>query len=166
MSLALFVVSSVCSITSIVLKCLFHLLANETCKRRLDSGSLTEHNEEIYCKQCYGRLFGPKGFGYGTTAISMFNGEKDRSDSNVPATAQAYVAPKSAPVVPNANGRPKFGGADICPRCKKAVYMAEKMMGGGFAWHKTTCFNCNECHKRLESTTLCERENEIYCKSK
>lgn len=95
----------------------------------------------------------------------MFNGEKDRPDSNVPATAQAYVAPKSAPVVPNAIGRPKFGGTDICPRCHKAVYMAEKMMGAGFAWHKS-CFNCNECHKRIESTNLCERDDEIYCKSK
>lgn len=35
--------------------------ANQDCKRRLDSGSLTEHDDEIYCKQCYGRLFGPKG---------------------------------------------------------------------------------------------------------
>ncbi len=33
------------------------------------------------------------------------------------------------------------------------------------AWHKSTCFNCKECRKRLESTTLCEREGEIYCKS-
>lgn len=40
-------------------------LANKECKRRLDSGSLTEHDSEIYCKQCYGRLFGPKGYGYG-----------------------------------------------------------------------------------------------------
>ena len=46
----------------------------------------------------------------------------------------------------------------------RAVYMAEKMMGGGSAWHKTTCFTCALCHKRLESTTLCEREGEIYCK--
>ena len=34
------------------------------------------------------------------------------------------------------------------------------------AWHKITCFSCKECNKRLESTTLCEREGEIYCRSK
>lgn len=39
-------------------------------------------------------------------------------------------------------------------------------MGGGYAWHKSTCFTCKECNKRLDTTTLCERENEIYCKSK
>lgn len=38
-------------------------------------------------------------------------------------------------------------------------------MGGGSAWHKS-CFTCASCNKRLESTTLCEREGEIYCKSK
>lgn len=38
--------------------------------------------------------------------------------SNIPATAQAYVAPKSAPVVPS-NGPSKFGSRDVCPRCGK-----------------------------------------------
>lgn len=42
--------------------------------------------------------------------------------------------------------------------------MAEKMMGGGSAWHKS-CFTCATCSKRLESASLCEREGEIYCKS-
>ncbi|GFU60506.1 cysteine and glycine-rich protein 2 [Nephila pilipes] len=83
---------------------------------------------------------------------------------NIPAVAQAHVAPLKAPVVQKSS-QPKWGGADVCPRCGKAVYMAEKMMGGGSAWHKTTCFNCKECHKRLESMTLCEREGEIYCKT-
>ncbi|KAI2799241.1 hypothetical protein RDWZM_006794 [Blomia tropicalis] len=145
--------------------------ANKSCNRRLDSGSLTEHDNEIYCKQCYGRLFGPKGYGYGTGAgtLSMFSGEtctNEPTTINIPATAQAYVAPKKDPSVPK-NGiaiQSKFGSREMCPRCSKVVYMAEKMMGGGYAWHKT-CFNCNECHKRLESTTLCEHESEIYCKT-
>lgn len=33
-------------------------------------------------------------------------------------------------------------------------------------WHKSTCFNCKECHKRLESSNLCEKDKEIYCKCK
>ncbi|UXI19071.1 hypothetical protein NH340_JMT05014 [Sarcoptes scabiei] len=152
------------------------LCANKECKRRLDSGSLTEHDNEIYCKQCYGRLFGPKGYGYGSGAgtLSMLTGEKCSNEpptSNIPSTAQAFVAPKKAqPLSSIANNqssiRPfKFGTTDICPRCQKAVYMAEKMMGGGYAWHKTTCFTCKECKKRLDTTSLCERESEIYCKT-
>lgn len=83
--------------------------------------------------------------------------------SNIPATAQAHMAPKLGTTT--STNKPKFGSTDVCPRCGKAVYMAEKMMGGGSAWHKSTCFNCAACSKRLESTTLCEREGEIYCKS-
>jgi len=109
----------------------------------------------------------------------MDTGDGSMTTANIPATAQAFVAPKlsnggnSSP--PNGhnlnnNDSPKvakktFGGADICRRCGKAVYMAEKMMGGGSAWHKITCFSCRECNKRLESTSLCERDGEIYCKT-
>ncbi|GAB6029985.1 hypothetical protein CHUAL_005677 [Chamberlinius hualienensis] len=137
------------------------------CKRSLDSTNCTEHNEEMYCKSCYGKLFGPKGYGYGGGAgvLSMDTGDAYRNGpptSNIPATAQAYVAPLKDPPAQRTN---KFGGSDVCPRCGKAVYMAEKMMGGGSAWHKTTCFTCAACNKRLESTTLTEREGEIYCKS-
>lgn len=41
---------------------------NKQCNRRLDSGNLTEHEGEIYCRSCYGKLFGPKGYGYGVGA--------------------------------------------------------------------------------------------------
>jgi cysteine/glycine-rich protein len=154
----------------------FHIMcfvcANKTCNRRLDSGNLTEHDGEVYCKSCYGKMFGPKGYGYGQGAgtLSMDTGDKYKNGpptSNIPATAQAFIAPKAGPPSPVAqtNGKPKWGATELCPRCGKAVYMAEKMMGGGSAWHKSTCFNCKECRKRLESTTLCEREGEIYCKT-
>ncbi|KAI8062578.1 hypothetical protein BC940DRAFT_308584 [Gongronella butleri] len=58
---------------------------------------------------------------------------------------------------------PRFGGAPSCPRCSKAVYMAEQVIGPGGAWHKN-CLTCIECNKRLDSTTLTEREGEAYCK--
>ena len=46
--------------------------------------------------------------------------------------AQAYVAPRkvmteangSAPKPVAANGKPKWGGAEVCPRCSKSVSMA------------------------------------------
>lgn len=137
------------------------------CKRSLDSTNCAEHDEEMYCKSCYGRLFGPKGYGYGGGAgvLSMDTGDAYKNGpptSNIPSTAQAHVAPKQGPPQ---SGKPKFGVTDTCPRCGKAVFQAEKMMGGGSAWHKTTCFTCGHCGKRLESTTLCEREGDIYCKS-
>ena len=44
------------------------------------------------------------------------------------------------------------------------VFIAELMRGAGKAWHKG-CFTCNLCTKRLDSSMLCEREGEIYCKA-
>lgn len=48
-----------------------------TCHRPLDSMQACDGpDREIYCKPCYGKLYGPKGFGYGhsPTLIST-NGE-------------------------------------------------------------------------------------------
>ncbi|XP_044535119.1 cysteine and glycine-rich protein 2 [Gracilinanus agilis] len=57
----------------------------------------------------------------------------------------------------------KFGGAEKCSRCGDSVYAAEKVIGAGKPWHKN-CFRCAKCGKSLESTTLTEKEGEIYCK--
>ncbi|KAI9258797.1 hypothetical protein BDA99DRAFT_514184 [Phascolomyces articulosus] len=58
---------------------------------------------------------------------------------------------------------PVFGGAPQCQRCNKSVYMAEQVIGPGGAYHRS-CLTCKECNKRLDSTTLTERDNEAYCK--
>ncbi|XP_013786053.1 muscle LIM protein 1-like [Limulus polyphemus] len=46
------------------------------CHKSLDSTNATEHGGELYCKQCYGRKFGPKGYGFGQGAgtLSMDTG--------------------------------------------------------------------------------------------
>mgnify|MGYP000070894075 CR=1 FL=1 len=54
-------------------------LANQLglCSKRLDSTNCTEHGgNELYCKQCYGRKYGPKGYGFGGGAgcLSMDTG--------------------------------------------------------------------------------------------
>ncbi|KAL1414117.1 hypothetical protein MTO96_030579 [Rhipicephalus appendiculatus] len=47
------------------------------CHKRLDSTNASEHGGELFCKQCYGRKFGPKGYGFGGGAgcLSMDKGE-------------------------------------------------------------------------------------------
>uniref|UniRef100_A0A915IQR0 LIM zinc-binding domain-containing protein n=1 Tax=Romanomermis culicivorax TaxID=13658 RepID=A0A915IQR0_ROMCU len=32
-------------------------------------------------------------------------------------------------------------------------------------WHKLTCFACADCNKKLESTSLCDKDGEIFCKT-
>ena len=52
----------------------------EECNKSLDSNTVAEKKAEeegkpgeIYCKGCYGRHFGPKGYGYGGGAGALTN---------------------------------------------------------------------------------------------
>ncbi|CAF3554812.1 unnamed protein product [Rotaria sp. Silwood1] len=47
------------------------------CKKMLEAMTMAEHEGNIYCKQCYGRKFGPKGYGFGQGAgtLGMDTGE-------------------------------------------------------------------------------------------
>ena len=107
--------------------------------------------------------------------LAEANGNGHSADADGAADAAADGKPKAAtppPKKPAASASAsapkcsnKWGGAEKCPRCDKSVFIAELMRGAGKAWHKT-CFTCLECRKRLDSSMLCEREGEIYCKGK
>ncbi|CAF0810388.1 unnamed protein product [Rotaria sp. Silwood1] len=56
------------------------------------------------------------------------------------------------------------GGVEKCARCSKTVYLAEKKVGAGRAFH-SSCFSCGTCKRKLDATTLSEHKGEIYCKS-
>ncbi|KAF8954427.1 hypothetical protein BDZ97DRAFT_1928279 [Flammula alnicola] len=58
-----------------------------------------------------------------------------------------------------------FGGTPICPRCSKAVYLAEQAMGPGRKLYHKPCLACTACNKRLDSFTLLEHDQQPYCKS-
>ncbi|EEB97569.1 hypothetical protein MPER_03084, partial [Moniliophthora perniciosa FA553] len=53
-----------------------------------------------------------------------------------------------------------FGGTPICPRCNKAVYAAEQVMGPGRKLYHKPCLACTLCNKRLDSYTLLEHDQE------
>ena len=48
------------------------------CRKGLDSTTVAMHDQEIYCKSCYGKKYGPKGYGYGQGAgtLNMDRGER------------------------------------------------------------------------------------------
>ncbi|XP_037646161.1 cysteine and glycine-rich protein 3 [Sebastes umbrosus] len=134
-----------------------------SCRKGLDSTTVAAHESEIYCKSCYGKKYGPKGYGYGAGAGAL--------SSDPPRPAGLYSQdskprpPASSSPRPNQDHKssPKFGCSDRCPRCSKAVYAAEKVMAAGKPWHKT-CFRCVLCGKSLESTNVTDKDGELYCK--
>ncbi|XP_076879263.1 cysteine and glycine-rich protein 3 [Brachyhypopomus gauderio] len=131
------------------------------CRKGLDSTTVAAHESEIYCKSCYGKKYGPKGYGYGQGAGALSSDPVDNQTQ-----LQSEEPRPSQPSSMNANPvkfAQKFGSSDHCPRCSKAVYAAEKVMGAGKPWHKT-CFRCLLCGKSLESTTVTDKDGELYCK--
>ncbi|KAM9080720.1 cysteine and glycine-rich protein 3 [Megaptera novaeangliae] len=138
-------------------KTCFHCMA---CKKALDSTTVAAHESEIYCKVCYGRRYGPKGIGYGQGAGCL------STDTGEHLGLQFQQSPKQARSATTSNPSKftsKFGESEKCPRCRKSVYAAEKVMGGGKPWHKT-CFRCAICGKSLESTNVTDKDGELYCK--
>lgn len=148
------------------------------CKKSLDSTNVTEKDNEIFCKSCYGRSFGPKGYGYGGGAGTLsMDSKKSASHTSVgsaaPATesfSQASLSKTPAEVATKNDTEvkdlSKYVNTDMCPRCDKRVYFAEKMIAANCSFHKA-CLRCvmPKCGKSLDSTNLSERQGQIYCKS-
>ncbi|XP_062919204.1 cysteine and glycine-rich protein 3 isoform X1 [Mobula hypostoma] len=97
-----------------------------TCRKALDSTTMAAHEAEIYCKSCYGKKYGPKGYGYGQGAGTLSSAADESQPSQ-----HVEVKPHQSPNPSSSKFAHKFGGADKCPRCNQSVYAAEKVIGGG-----------------------------------
>ncbi|VEN36184.1 unnamed protein product [Callosobruchus maculatus] len=103
----------------------------------------------IHCRACYGKLFGPKGFGFGHRPTLVC------ADGTAPAVHD-----------PRPNSGPKAAPGQGCRRCGYAVYAAEQMISKNGIWHKR-CFACHDCNRSLDSTTLNDGPDlEIYCRGR
>ncbi|KAG9305865.1 hypothetical protein G9A89_016517 [Geosiphon pyriformis] len=159
------------------------------CKKRLDSFTLAEHEGEAYCKTCHGRRFGPKGYGF-ASGTSFLNTErpigkptKDEFSGSLRSSTDETIG-QSPPTSPTPMS-PSYGffssrsqsqkngvarrwslpvNHDICPRCSKAVYAAEAVLGAGVKYHKL-CLRCIQCNKLLDSTNMTDRDGKIYCRA-
>ncbi|CAG9563068.1 unnamed protein product [Danaus chrysippus] len=146
------------------------------CQKRLDSTNCCEGSDkDIYCKVCYGKKFGPKGYGYGKGAgvlqsdpyanggvghggISSLGLVCDLKDKEW----QSDLAPRTTVIDTAAIKAPPGKG---CPRCGGVVFAAEQVLAKGREWHRK-CFKCRDCHKTLDSIIACDGpDSDVYCKT-
>ncbi|OWF43243.1 cysteine and glycine-rich protein 1-like [Mizuhopecten yessoensis] len=124
------------------------------CSKMLDSTTVAAHDGLVYCKNCHGKSFGPKGYGFGggagalSTETGAQHGVKKGEMSNKPTEGHVGVS---------------TGPGPHCPRCGKTVYENEKAIGLSIAFHKS-CSKCKSCNKSIDYNTMSEHEGDIYCK--
>uniref|UniRef100_A0A2K6G2K3 Cysteine-rich protein 2 n=1 Tax=Propithecus coquereli TaxID=379532 RepID=A0A2K6G2K3_PROCO len=128
----------------------------ERCNKTLTPGGHAEHDGKPFChKPCYATLFGPKGVNIGGAGSYIY--EKP------PVEGPQVTGPIEVPVARaeerKASGPPKgpskassvttfTGEPNMCPRCNKRVYFAEKVTSLGKDWHRP-CLRCERCGKTL-----------------
>ena len=44
---------------------------SDSCGKKLDTSTVNEHDQEIYCRTCYGKHFGTKGYGFAGGAAGL-----------------------------------------------------------------------------------------------
>uniref|UniRef100_A0A6U6B4H4 LIM zinc-binding domain-containing protein n=1 Tax=Guillardia theta TaxID=55529 RepID=A0A6U6B4H4_GUITH len=128
------------------------------CKKLLDS-TYSVRQGELFCKSCYGKEFGPKGFGVGS---SLPTSSPTSASSPSITTGRAWAPSANETPSPSNKLASKFGGGEKCPRCNKTVYLAEAREGPNMIKYHKTCFVCLLCSKSLDSR-FTERRGELYC---
>ncbi|XP_055028747.2 cysteine-rich protein 2 [Misgurnus anguillicaudatus] len=139
----------------------------ERCSKTLSAGSHAEHGGKPYChKPCYAALFGPKGVNIGGAGSYVYEAPANNSPTSTVDSApkpQEKLVPASSRPPSKAGSITTFSGeANMCPRCNKKVYFAEKVTSLGKDWHRP-CLRCERCSKTLAAGSHAEHEGQPYC---
>ncbi|XP_066551001.1 cysteine-rich protein 2 isoform X2 [Amia ocellicauda] len=141
----------------------------ERCNKTLTAGGHAEHDGKPYChKPCYAALYGPKGVNIGGAGSYVYDAPVNATPSpsapveTVPKVEERKVsAPPRGPV--KAASITTFSGEpNMCPRCNKKVYFAEKVTSLGQDWHRP-CLRCERCSKTLAPGSHAEHDGQPYC---
>lgn len=141
--------------------------AEQECGRALDSTTYCDSPTGlVFCKTCYSKHLGPKGFGFGGTTptlVSVTDDNVDNKDQEDEASTRRptplpHYKMKLTPATPRETQGPK------CPRCSKAVFLIERVYVGRKQWHRF-CLNCATCSRRLDSSSLNEvgEGEQVFC---
>ncbi|PWA29717.1 hypothetical protein CCH79_00007995 [Gambusia affinis] len=123
-----------------------------------------QHDGRPYChKPCYAALFGPKGVNIGGAGSYVYDApasDNTGGDSASKVEEKRVYAPKAPS---KAGSITTFSGeANLCPRCNKKVYFAEKVTSLGKDWHRP-CLRCERCSKTLAPGSHAEHDGQPYC---
>ncbi|XP_063684683.1 cysteine-rich protein 2-like [Bolinopsis microptera] len=121
------------------------------CSKKLTPGMETEHNDKPYCKNCYGKHYGPKGVGGGATAGCLTTDTEDNAVSKFKNTHES-------------KNTVSITAQEKCYTCEKTVYAAEKLVVLNKVFHKP-CVKCKACSKTMTPGEVLEHDDEIYCKT-
>lgn len=147
------------------------------CNKLLEPNILTEHQGDLYCKNCYGKKFGPKGYGYGTGAgILSSDGVSPNSVPQTPSSlkpsfsslitnsVKTESANQRLPVTPNTvngfNGAFKQNGNNL--RSVSSAYNQEKRSNSTFQFGGSE--KCARCQKAVYAAEKVVAANNFYHK--
>lgn len=147
---------------------------SDGCKKKLTLDSYSAHSDEPYCKTCYGKLFGPKGYGAGSITFNTFVDKPSdldkvdvKNDRHTKVTDHIAKDSGTKPVG-DVHYRPPTDGLK-CNKCHKSVGLVEQRLACDKTWH-SECFTCggvqtNGCKKRLTLDSYVDHDKDPYCKT-
>ncbi|XP_024292746.1 cysteine-rich protein 2 isoform X2 [Oncorhynchus tshawytscha] len=126
------------------------------------------HDGKPFChKPCYAALFGPKGVNIGGAGSYVYEAPVSNNLASTDLNAPPKPAEEKKVFVPRAPVKASSittfsGEANLCPRCSKKVYFAEKVTSLGKDWHRP-CLRCERCSKTLAAGSHAEHNGQPYC---
>ena len=163
----------------------------KACGKSLRGGNYKDHDGQPYCEADHGKLFGPKGIGFGTTlgdtGIAAETEAPASVDASSTAASEGYsgalkdrmAAFQGVPIPTDTDafrelqseakriGKPGLAFQSTspkCPACNKSVYAAEEVKGLGQCWH-ALCFCCKACGKSLRGGNYKDHDGQPYCEA-
>ncbi|KAM6453948.1 cysteine-rich protein 2 isoform 2-T2 [Liasis olivaceus] len=140
----------------------------ERCNKTLTPGGHAEHDTKPYChKPCYATLFGPKGVNIGGAGSYIYDKPPEGQLAPGPIEHISKMEEKKVNVAPKGPSKASSittftGEPNVCPRCSKKVYFAEKVTSLGKDWHRP-CLRCERCGKTLIPGGHAEHDGQPYC---
>lgn len=160
----------------------------EECDKMLESGKENEHDSKLYCQNCHGKMFGPKGVGVWATVGCLSTEEelKQACQFTKDSIRRYSESPKAVTKVTATNPNrlsvseekpshshctqekihqilPIIFEPEQCVTCRETIdHAADKMIVNHKIYHKM-CVKCVKCEHVLEDGSVLKLGEALYC---